>query len=234
MNPGVMIITGTARGIGYYLAQYYLEQGWMVEGCSRGAGTIESDGYHHTSLDVADEAAVVGMVRSVLTRHGKIDALINNAGIASMNAALLTPAASFTKVWQTNCLGSFLFAREVGKSMLRQKRGRLIFFSTVARPLQLEGESAYAASKAAVESLVGILSRELGTNGITVNAVGPTPVETDLIKGVPGEAMERLIARQAIPRMGELQDVSNVTDFFLQESSDFITGQVIYLGGVGN
>ena len=102
----------------------------------------------------------------------------------------------------------------------------------MATPLRLEGELIYAASKAAVESLTEILARELGPTGVTVNAVGPTPVPTDLIKSVPPAKMEALLARQAIRRFGSLKDVINVVDFFLAPGSAFVTGQVVYLGGV--
>ena len=105
-------------------------------------------------------------------------------------------------------------------------------FATVATPLRLEGESIYAASKAAVESLTRVLARELAEYHITVNAVGPTPVETDLIRSVPKEKIEALLQRQAIRRMGEMRDILNVIEFFVREESDFVTGQVVYLGGV--
>lgn len=228
----VVLITGTSKGIGAWLAGHYLDKGWTVAGCSRGESTIEHAHYDHTCLDVGDEAAVVSMVRGVAKRHGRIDALLNNAGIASMNAALLTPGSTLERVFSTNCFGAFYFAREAAKLMLKQKCGRIVFFTTVARPLRLEGEIAYAASKAAVESITQILSRELAPSGLTVNAVGPTPVQTDLIRGVSDAAIERLLERQAIHRLGEFEDVGNVVDFFLQPESSFVTGQVIYLGGV--
>ena len=202
MEPGIIIITGTSKGIGRHLAEHYLENGWIVAGCSRGESTIVHDKYSHTSLDIGDEMDVTRMVRSVHSKHGKIDALINNAGIASMNAALLTPGSTLENVFRTNTFGSFYFARETAKLMIRKKQGRIVFFTTVARPLRMEGEIAYAASKAAVESITQILARELGSNGVTVNAIGPTPVETDLIRGVSDDTIHSLLNRQAIKRIG--------------------------------
>lgn len=234
MDPKVIIITGTSKGIGKFLAGHFLAQGWIVAGCSRGPSTLGHAAYRHTSLDVGDEAEVAAMVRSVAGEHGKIDALLNNAGIATMNAALLTPGSSLEKVYRTNTFGAFYCAREAAKVMLRQKSGRIVFFTTVARPMELEGEIAYASSKAAVESITRILSRELGSSGITVNAVGPTPVDTDLIKGVSSEQIQHILERQAIKRMGTLGDIARVVEFFLDERSNFITGQVIYLGGAGS
>jgi 3-oxoacyl-[acyl-carrier protein] reductase len=105
-------------------------------------------------------------------------------------------------------------------------------FSTVAYPLNLEGEAAYAASKAAVESLTRIMARELAPWNITVNALGPTPIDTDLIRGVPAEKMERLLERLPLRSLGHLEEVAHVIDFYLHPASDCITGQVLYLGGV--
>lgn len=227
-----IVITGTRKGIGKEMAKHYLAEGWQVVGCSRGEGSIEHAHYQHFALDVSDEDAVVAMARTIKTSHGKVDALLNNAGIASMNHALLTPASTVTRILQTNVVGTFLFCREIAKLMRRTENGRIVNFTTVAHPLNLEGEAIYAASKAAVESLTRILARELAELKITVNAIGPTPVETDLIRGVAQEKMDALLARQALNRMGEVRDVINAVDFYLREESDFITGQVLYLGGI--
>lgn len=227
-----LVITGTRKGIGQSLALHYLEQDWRVIGCSRGDSSIEDANYEHYPLDVSDEQAVISMARDIKKAHGHIDALINNAGIASMNHTLLTPGETVNRILQTNVVGTFLFCREMAKLMRRSKAPRIVNFTTVAHPLNLEGEAIYAASKAAVESLTRILSRELAELKITVNAIGPTPIATDLIKGVPQAKMDALIARQALPRLGEVSDVINAIDFFIAPQSDFITGQILYLGGV--
>jgi len=228
----VILITGTSRGIGLGLARHFLARGDRVAGCSRRPAAFAHARYEHFELDVADEAAVVAMVRAVARRHGRIDALLNNAGIASMNHTLLSTAATARAVFDTNFHGAFLFCREAAKVMVRRHAGRIVNFSSVAKPLRLEGEALYAASKAAVETLTQVLARELGSAGITVNAIGPTPVPTDLVRNVPKAKMDALLSRQAIRRFGSIADVVNVVEFFLSPESDFVTGQVVYLGGV--
>lgn len=227
-----MLITGTRKGIGRYLVEYYTDKGYEVFGCSRGEVDFSIANYHHYCLDVAHEAQVREMFTWIRKSCGRLDALINNAGIASMNHILLTPKATVEKILNTNVIGTFLFCREAAKLMQTGKFGRIVNFATVATPLKLEGEAIYAASKAAIVSLTEILARELAPFGITVNAVGPTPVQTDLIRSVPQEKMDALLDRQAIRRFGEMKDISNVIDFFICPESDFITGQVLYLGGV--
>jgi 3-oxoacyl-[acyl-carrier protein] reductase len=229
----VMLITGTRKGIGRHLAERYVAQGWAVVGCSRGKPDWTLAGYEHFEADVADEKAVKALFLALRKKHGRLDALINNAGIASMNHVLLTPIATLQSILSTNVVGTFLFCREAARIMSQDRRGgRIVNFATVATPLKLEGEAAYAASKAAVVSLTEVLAREFAPFSITVNAVGPTPIETDLIRSVPKAKMDALIARQAVPRMGTMEDVANVIDFFLRKESDFVTGQVVYLGGV--
>jgi 3-oxoacyl-[acyl-carrier protein] reductase len=228
----VIVVTGTRKGIGRHLAEHYLANGFAVVGCSREPVEPQAPSYHHFCLDVADEPAVKALFATVRKRFGRLDAVINNAGIASMNHMLLTPAATVERILRTNVAGTFLFCREAARQMQKVRRGRIVNLTTVAVPLHLEGESVYAASKAAVESLTRILARELGPLGLTVNAVGPAPTRTDLVRGVGEEALQRLLARQAIPRFAELGDIVNVIDFFLRPESDFITGQIVYLGGV--
>lgn len=232
----IIVITGTRKGIGEALSKHYLDNGDIVIGCSRSAPQWTADygnNYRHFLLDVSDETAVKKMFAAIRREFGRIDYLINNAGIASMNHSLLTPIDTVREIFATNSVGTFLFCREAAKIMRKNHFGRIVNFATVATPLKLEGEAIYAASKAAIVSLTQTLAREYADFGITVNAVGPTPVQTDLIRGVPQEKMDRLINnRQAIHRYGTCEDIANVIDFFLSDASDFVTGQVIYLGGI--
>lgn len=274
----VFVITGTRKGIGKALSEHYLSRGNVVCGCSRGEGSINHANYRHFELDVADEKAVVVMIRVIKAEFSRVDVLLNNAGIASMNHLLTTPFRSVESIFGTNFFGSFLFMREVAKLMANSRKNaensrsqsflntenavnlhaqntknaenshsqstqntlnaqnkmpfRIVNFATVATPLRLEGEAIYAASKAAIVSLTQIAAKELAAFGISVNALGPTPVPTDLIKNVPAHKMQALLNQQAIKRYGEFADVLNCIDFFIDEKSDFITGQVLYLGGV--
>jgi 3-oxoacyl-[acyl-carrier protein] reductase len=232
VNKPITLITGTRKGIGKYLVEHYVEQGHRVIGCSRSEPGWELKGYEHFVVDVTNEDAVKSMFYSIKKKYNRVDHLINNAGIASMNHFLLTPVSMVKKVLDTNVAGTFLFSREAAKLMQKHKYGRIINFSTVAVPLKLEGEAIYAASKAAIISLTEILARELSPFGITVNALGPTPIETDLIRSVPKAKLEEIIKKQAISRYGTVEDVANVTDFFLKEDSSFITGQTLFLGGI--
>jgi 3-oxoacyl-[acyl-carrier protein] reductase len=149
-----------------------------------------------------------------------------------MNAALLTPLTTVQRILNTNVVGTFLFCREAAKLMMIKKYGRIVNFTTVATPLRLEGEAIYAASKAAVITLTQVLAREFAPFNITVNAIGPTPIDTDLIRSVPAQKISELLRRQAIPRKGELGDVTNAIDFFIRPESNFVTGQVLFLGGI--
>lgn len=228
----VALITGTRKGIGRELAEHFLAQGYTVVGCSRKDAGLDHDNYTHYQCDVTDDKGVASMVRNVKKQHGRIDVLVNNAGLASMNHLLLTPKSTGEKLFSVNTLGAFVCMRECAKIMSRQKYGRIVNFTTVAVPLNLEGEAMYAASKAALESLTKVAARELGEMGITVNAIGPTPIDTDLIKHVPKDKIDALIDRQAVKRLGSFEDVKNVVDFFVSEASSFVTGQIVYLGGI--
>jgi len=231
-GPQVILISGARKGIGRALVEHYLGQGHVVVGCSRRESDLRHDGYTHYCLDVADEAAVQEMFSDVAVESARLDVLINNAGIASMNHVLLTSTAKAKEIIDTNFIGTFLMCREAARLMKKNRFGRIVNVASVATPLKLEGEAVYAASKAAVISFTQVVAKELASFGITVNAIGPTPIDTDLIKSVPREKLDQLINLQAIKRAGTFSDVTNLIDFLIRPESDFITGQVIFLGGV--
>ena len=236
MKPGlpdeaVILITGTRKGLGRHLVEHYVELGYRVIGCSRGPSGPSIDGYQHFEIDVADEAAVNRLFLEVRRVYGRLDVLINNAGVASMNHFMLTPVASVEKVFRTNVFGTFVFTREAARLMRRNGFGRIVNLVTVGVPLKLEGEAAYVASKSAVMSLTQVTAKELAPFGITVNAVGPGPIRTDLMKGVPEDMSAALIDRLVLKHWTELGDVSNIIDFFISPASSSVTGQTIFLGG---
>jgi len=228
-----ILITGTSRGIGYFLANYYLNKGFYVFGCNRdGKSTITHDNYKHYACDLQKPSSIKDFIHCVRKDTKVIDVLINNAGIAGMNHALMTPIDMVKSICETNYVGTYAMSSEASRLLRKSDNASIINFTTVASPLYLEGEAAYAASKSAVETLTRIFAKELSPYKIRVNAIGPTPIATDLVAGVPSEKMSQLIAQQAIKRMGEREDIVNVCDFFIQPESNFITGQIIYLGGV--
>lgn len=227
-----VLITGATRGIGLMLAEHYLAQGDEVIGVGRTPADLSHPNYTHRCVDVASSDEVDELFRELAQRVRTIDVLINNAGIASMNALALTPVETARRVVDTNLLGPFSFTRAAVRLMRGSGTARIVNFTSVAVPLCLEGEAIYAASKSAVETLTRIAARELAPFGITCNAVGPSPIQTGLIAGVPLDKLQALIDAQAIPRWAVYADVVNVVDFFLRPESSMVTGQVIYLGGV--
>ena len=227
-----IVITGTSRGIGLSLVKRYIEQGHFIIGCSRSESEFKHINEQHYVIALTNEKEINNFALAVKKQYGKVDVLINNAGIASMNHFMLTPLETAKKVMNTNFFAPFAVTRSFINALKKSNHPRIINFSTVAVPFNLDGELAYVASKAAVESMTKILAKELASFNITVNAIGPTPVKTFLTANVPPEKIQNLLDRQAIKRFGEFDDIGNVIDFYIKETSDFITGQIIYLGGV--
>ena len=228
----IVVITGTRKGIGRYLSEYYLEKGFTVIGCSREETNLISEKYHHYQVDVSLEKSVNNFSTVVYKKFGRIDVLINNAGAASMNHFMLTPASTAKQLMELNYLGTYHCVRAFINLLKKSNNPRIVNFSTIAVPLNLAGEIAYVASKSAVEAFTKVLAKEISQFNITVNAIGPTPIDTDLIARVPQKKLDTLISKQAINRIGKFSDISNVIDFYISPESNFITGQIMYLGGI--
>jgi 3-oxoacyl-[acyl-carrier protein] reductase len=227
-----MLITGTSRGIGSFLVHNYASRGFQVVGCSRGLADFGYNNYRHYCLDITDEPKVKDMFLDIRRCYNRCDILINNAGISSFNYALLTPLKTINDVLNINIVGTYLLSREAAKLMQKNKFGRIVNFTSIAVNLNLKGQAIYAASKSAILTFTKILAKELGPMNITVNAVGPNLIKTDLISSLTEDKLEDVIKQQAIPRFGNPEDIVNVIDFFIKPESNFITGQVIFLGGL--
>jgi 3-oxoacyl-[acyl-carrier protein] reductase len=217
------------------VARHLVKSFRTVVGCSRNEADWELEGFEHHTTDITDERAVASLVRHIQKTHGRLDAVVNAAGLGPIaNHSLLTPVTTLDRFLRNNVVGTFVVCRESAKAMRRRRAGRIVNFSSISAPLRLQGESAYVASKGAVEALSQVLAVELAEFGITVNVLGPTPIETEGLADVPQDKLDAMVASFPVPRMGTFADVINVVDFFLDPRSDAITGQVIYLGGVPN
>jgi 3-oxoacyl-[acyl-carrier protein] reductase len=232
----VALVTGTRSGVGQHLAQFLLAQGYAVIGCSRKAleWTPPADRYTHFDTDVTSEEQVKALFGEITRRFGRLDVVINNAGVASMNHVLLTPVSSLRKMLETHVCGTHLVSREAVLLMRKRKYGRIVNLSSVAVPLAYEGQAAYVASKASVEALSRVMARELREFGITVNVIGPGPTPTAMIRGVPQAKLEKMVSHFPVKRLTTFQEITSALQLLLLPASSALTGQVIYLAGVPN
>jgi 3-oxoacyl-[acyl-carrier protein] reductase len=157
--------------------------------------------------------------------------LINAAGVASMNLALMTPAKTAEHIVRTNLLGTIFCCQQFAPLMIRNRSGVIVNFSTIAVSLGLEGESVYCASKAGVESFSRVFAREVSAFNVRVNCVAPGPIQTDLIRGVPDEKISQVVHRQIARKMFSKEELCDFVDLVLSDHAKGMTGQVLHLGG---
>ena len=230
----VALVTGARKGIGKFLAEQLLASSYVVVGCGRTTECWSADGFDYRQADVASEEDVLPLFRHISKTYGRLDVVINNAGLAFMNHTLLTPVSTIDKMMRANVSGTFLVSREAAKLMRKRKFGRIVNVSSAVVPMRLSGEGGYLASKSAVETLSAVMARELAEYGITVNVVGPGPTATDMTRGVPADKLDHLRQQFFTKRLTTMDDIANVVMFFLRQESASVTGQVIYLNGVAN
>lgn len=228
----VLLVTGASRGIGRHLVEHYVQAGYEVVGCSRSPVDDELLHYTHVVADVSVEDDVTSLFREIRSRHGRLDAVVNNAGEnVTLSLTLMTPASAAARTVSSNLLGTFLVSREAAKLMMRRRTGRIVNLGSMAAKHEVAGEAMYSASKAAVNTFTRVLAKEVYGYGITCNVVAPSAVATGMTAAIDPEALSAVLARNAIPEQGTMGDVTNVIDWLLRPESQAVTGQVIYLGG---
>lgn len=233
LNSPVMLITGTRKGIGRYLADYYSSNGFLVIGCSRLDSDLKSLNYEHFTIDISDENQVKKMFAIIRKKYKRLDVTINNAAIKPpICLSVLYTMDNIKNVLGVNFIGAFLICRESIKIMMKKSSGRIINISSMAVKHEVKGESLYASSKAALTTFSRVLSKEIYPIGITCNVIAPSAIQTDMSDEINQQALSEVLNRNAINSMGEMRDVINAANWLISSESQSITGQVIYLGGV--
>lgn len=235
------IVTGGSRGIGRAICVALAQEGANVVTCyAHGA-----DGANETvklcqeygvkaeaiKADVANNDDVAAMITKVKSEYGSVDILVNNAGITKDNLILKMNEADFNQVIDTNLKGAFLCIQNVAKIMLKQKSGKIINISSVVGVSGNAGQANYAASKAGLIGLTKSVAKELGSRGITVNAVAPGFIETDMTAKLPDEVVDEMKKSIPMKSLGQVEDVANLVAFLASDHARYITGQVICVDG---
>src|SRR6266699_1320319 len=230
----IILITCTRTGIGKALTVHFLERGHQVVGCSRRQSTIDHLNYRHHEVDLTDAMGIKSMCRSIRAEHGYLDAVVNNAGISNMNHFMMTPEEVGRRIFDVNFFAVLNCCRETVKLLRKSSEDApaILNISTVAVPWALEGQLAYSASKSAVEQLTRVMSKELAGFSIRVNGIGLPPVHTVLTRPVPREKIDDLIGRQTLKRMCTMEDIVGPVEFLISSEARFVTGEMLFLGGV--
>lgn len=227
-----VLVTGGNRGIGRAIAEAFLAQGDKVAVTTRNGGAPE--GALDLRCDITDPDAVEAAFAAVEEAHGPVEVLVANAGITRDTLVLRMSDDDWDDVIATNLTGSFRVAKRAAKGMLRLRRGRIIFISSVVGLLGSPGQVNYAASKSGLVGMARSLSRELGSRSITANVVAPGFVETDMTDVLPEEQKKAYQAQIPLGRFASVDDVAGTVTFLAGDAGGYITGAVIPVdGGLG-
>ena len=240
-EPRVIVVTGASRGIGRGIAVALAEPGCTVvvnystspDAAQETASAVEARGGipHLCRFDVSDPEAVKVAFKEIGKAHSRIDVLVNNAGVARDNLVALMKAGEWDTVLNTNLKGAFLCSQAVVKMMMRQKYGRIINITSVVGVIGNAGQCNYAAAKAGIIGLTRSMARELISRNITVNAVAPGFIETDMTLKLPDKVKEELLNQIPAGRYGTPDEVAAAVKFLASDQAGYITGQVIHVNG---
>jgi 3-oxoacyl-[acyl-carrier protein] reductase len=243
----VAIVTGAGRGIGHAIALRFAREGARVASVSRTeenarktadeinalgpSGSDRADAAKAYALDVADHAATQKVAAQILADFGRVDVLVNNAGVTRDALSMRMSIEDWDTVINTNLKGAFNFCQAVMRSMTKQRSGRIINISSVSGLMGNAGQANYAASKAGLIGLTKTLARELASRGITVNAVAPGFIVTDMTSGLSDEVKQNLMSKIPLAKLGQPDDIAAAVAFLASSEANYITGQVLTVDG---
>lgn len=235
------LVTGGSRGIGRAVCLELARQGARVAvnyagnaaAAEETVKACEAQGVEAFAIqaDVADAAACEAMVKEVLTRFGRLDILVNNAGVTRDGLMPMMKEADWDAVLDTNLKGAFHCMKAVYRPMMKQKYGRIVNLSSIVGLRGNAGQANYAASKAGLIGLTKSMAKELAARNVTVNAVAPGFIDTDMTAALPEKAREAMLTTIPMGRLGQAEDVAKAVAFFAGDESAYVTGQVLCVDG---
>jgi 3-oxoacyl-[acyl-carrier protein] reductase len=237
----VAIVTGAGRGIGHAIALRLANEGARIASVSRTEANaqrtadeinaLRPDAAKPYSVDVADHAAVQAVGARIIDDFDQVDILVNNAGVTRDGLSMRMSVADWDTVLNTNLRGAFNFVQAVQRTMLKQRRGRIINISSVIGLIGNAGQANYAASKAGLIGFTKSLAREVASRGITVNAVAPGLIETDMTSVLSEEIRKNILSRIPLNTLGQPDDIAGAVAFLASAEAKYITGQVLAVDG---
>lgn len=239
-EPRVALVTGGSRGLGAGLVQAFLDAGYCVETCSRSAtdavkaweeDPAYKERFHFTACDVSDSVQAERFVKGAAKHWGRIDVLVNNAGIAREGVIALFGNDDLDQVVDLNLKGTIYVTRAASRVMLARRAGSIVNISSVVGLSGYRGLAVYSATKAALDGFTRALARELGSRGITVNSVAPGYLRTEMSHGLDEEQLHQISRRTPLGRLGEPADVARAVLFLVDPANTYITGQVLVVDG---
>ena len=239
-SPRVVIVTGGSRGLGAGIVRSYLASGDLVATCARSA-TAEvkawqedpdtTDRFLFATADLSRSADAEAFVRAVIDKWGRVDVLVNNAGVARDGILSMTPDEDVDTVVDLNLKGTIYMTRLVSRRMLARRSGSIVNISSIVGRSGYRGLAVYSATKAALDGFTRAMARELGSRGITVNGVAPGYLRTEMSHGLDDAQLGQIVRRTPAGRLGEPEDVARAVQFLTDPANTYITGHVLVVDG---